>query len=101
MRHSLPRLLNIHRWELSELKEQLAVLSRLRSDMEQQQRALSGDDGEDARQRRTRLEQSLAQLDDQIKGVQEQINGRVRAVRLLESSPRGKSQISSGTAEAV
>jgi hypothetical protein len=80
--------LNVHRWELNELKEQLAVLSRLRMDMERQMQALaSGAEDDEIVHRRAQLEQSLVQLDEQIKAAQEQINARMRAVRLLEAAP--------------
>ena len=95
MRHSLPRLLNAHRWELAELKEQLAVLTRLRLDMERQMRTLETSVSDDEIvHRRAQLEQSLTQLDGQIKSVQERINARIRAVRMLEAGPHRSSSVS-------
>lgn len=70
------------------MKEQLAVLSRLRMDMERQMQALAGAaPDEETAYRHEQLEQSLVQLDEQIKAAQEQINARMRAVRLLEAAP--------------
>ena len=84
MKKSLPKLLSIQRWELTEKRDQLSILLHLKADLERQFQLLSGYSEGKYVDRREHLTESLTQIDLQIAAARTEIDQATTAMRLIE-----------------
>lgn len=84
MEQTLPRKLAQQRWTVNERRQQLAALTKLRSDLGRQLAQLDQASGPQAAERRGHLHDSIAQVERQVDEARMAVEGSMRILRRLE-----------------
>lgn len=84
MEQTLPRKLAQQRWSVNEKRQQLAALTKLRSDLGRQLAQLDQAPGAQAAERRSHLQDSIGQVERQVDEARQAVEGSMRILRRLE-----------------
>lgn len=92
---AIPRKVAKQRWVLTEQRQQLGALTRLRADLGRQLASLDKVQGDQIDERRTHLNELIRLVEGQIEEARVQVEGNQRVLRRLElsaaqSQPRGR-----------